>query len=216
MLTIGTLIDNGRHLFGAIDPANNAASLGLTWFLELNHEVICCCCPAVGLQLISVANPMKRDHIRWLAATCVVIFACFCVGLFGFVAYTAPKGMEIDDYFGVHTASPEGENPLALFCIIVTCVVALAASVMLSCARGWNEWGWLVVCQLLGIAGQSLLSTFNAGYAFYGSNFWEQVTIFSLVIADGVINEDEKQEKEEGDGNAKLLMLADSAVIIGA
>ena len=118
------------------------------------------------------------------------MLGCGAVGLYGFIKFTTRKPMEVDDYMGVHTANPAAENPFGLFCIIVTCVTAFVASVVLACARGCGEWAWLVSCQASGIAGQALLYSFNRGYAFYGSIFWEQVTIFSLVIADGILNEE--------------------------
>ena len=192
-LEFGTMVDNGRHLFGAVEPRDNAASYGLTWFPEFGHVVICGICPATGLQFLSVSTPRLHSPGRWLAAACVVVLATTAVGLYIFIHYTCSAGMEaVDDYNGLHIAGPVVDpEPLGLFAILVTCFVALAASIVLASARGCKAWSWLVACQLLGIVGQALLGAFNRGYSFYGSNFWEQVTIVSLVIADGMLNDEE-------------------------
>ena len=144
-LAFGTMVDNGRHLFGGVEPGDNVASKGLTWFLTFGHEVICGVCPTIGLQFLSVSTPRLYSPGRWLAATCVVVFATIAVGLYGFIHYSCSEGMVIDTYMGLHIAAPAAENPLSLFTIIVTCLVALVASVVLACARGCKAWlqSWL-------------------------------------------------------------------------
>lgn len=196
-LTFGTMIDNVRRLFGGVEPGDNAAATGLVWFLEFTHEVICGVCPAIGLQFLSVSTPRLHSPGRWLAATCVVVLATIAIGLYGFIHYSCSEGVVIDTYMGLHVANPAAANPLSLFAIGVLCVTALVASVVLACARGCKAWLWLVACQLLGIVGQALLTSFNTGYEYYGSNFWEQVTIFSLVIADGKLNDEEIDDADK-------------------
>ena len=200
LLTIGTLIDDVRRVFGFIEPAKNDVAVGLSWFLECNHAIGCCVCTVIGFQLMSVSAPNLNYSKQWLTAALVVMVVCLAVGLYGFVTVTARSGMEVTEYMGLHVVVPKADTPLSLCSVIVTSIVALIAAVVLSCVQGWNKWFWLVACQLLGLVGQALLTVLNRGYEFYGSNFWEQVTIFSLVIADGILNEEEHEI-----GNSPLL-----------
>ena len=62
LLTIGTLIDDMRRVFGFIEPAKNDVAVGLSWFLECNHAIGCCVCTVIGFQLMSHSVNAYSEH----------------------------------------------------------------------------------------------------------------------------------------------------------
>ena len=65
----------------------------------------------------------------------------------------------------------------------------VGAAIVLGCRFGCYRWTWLLLAQVACVVGQALNTMCGAPYALYGSNFWEQVTIGTALLADGIINE---------------------------
>lgn len=200
-LQLGTFLDNIRHIsgFGAVEKG--PADVAFFWICDFAHEVLCAICPAIGIQLMASALLDNRKPpmpmLSWLScrpwlptvfawAVCVL---CFVIGLAGFISVTTSEGTKAEIYYGIQVVRPKKASPYGLISVFVYSFLMVAAGVTLGVRYGCRRWSWLIALQVAGILGQALGDSFGAGYHFFASNFWEQVTIGTSVLADAWVNE---------------------------
>lgn len=200
-LQLGTCLDNIRHISGAGAVEASPADVAFFWVCDFTHEVLCAVCPAIGFQLMAVALLDSRQPLTpillslsrrpWIPTVVawVVCVLCFVISLVGFISVTASDGTSTETEFGVQVVHPVKASPFGLMSVFVYSFLMVAAGITLSARYSCRQWSWLVAVQVAGIVGQAFGNSLGAGYHFFASNFWEQVTIGSSVLADAWVNE---------------------------
>jgi hypothetical protein len=211
LLTVGTLLDNARTMFGTIEliPVYNFMNVVVAWFCVANHQVLA----AFAFFTPSYFVYRLATHTQkwWISRIAVfVVMVLFSLGTVGFMAQqpnpllVKSECTEINAPYS--TLAPTKKVLGSLRCVfayqfaMVGCGVYLVAkrkgcscccckcSTLLSTLASWEF--LFLIANFLCLPGQALLRSLGPVYRCYGSNFWEQVTFASAVYADYVLSEE--------------------------
>ena len=196
VLSAGTCVDNWRTFAGGFMDSATVSSYNVFWLLQFTHTTLSAIDVAPPLQLLHHFRSGSEDtddgccsRPRLSTKTMLIITYLLTAGCAtcGFYAFSQTE-VSVTDSYGIITVTGTGSGMLSLVSVFAFCYLMIAAAFVLSCREGFKVWGWLVVLQLAGLAGQALLDSFGSLYEAYGSNFWEQIQIGSTVIACGIID----------------------------
>lgn len=202
VLTIGTMLDNFRTFAGSFPNLNpeNDFDIGVSWICTVTHEMLASVSIVIPLQFVytKLETQLYKDRAPYVAVVLVGIL--FVIGLVGFVI-VLPNPLivnvgcsKIDQT--IYTLLPKSNSPTGLVSVIAYTFGMIFAGIFLVCREGCKSWWTLfLVANVLCQFGQALLTALGPGYECYGSNFWEQVTFITAVVADGELNKSSAGEK---------------------
>ena len=202
LLTVGTLFDNSRTMFGTFDfiPVNNFLNVAAAWFCIANHQVIAAF--TVFTPAYFVYSETKSVRIKyWIRnITAVCVGGLFVNSSLAFMSQQPNPLLIISECTEINapysTLTPTKKVPGSLICVfayqfaMIGCGVYLVVKrqgCKLSTLRSWEF--IFLIANFLCLPGQALLYSLGPYYKCYGSNFWEQVTFASAVFADYVLSE---------------------------
>ena len=188
VLAMGTFFDNLRTPSGYERTDDTWADRVYFWVCDMVHEVLAFVCPAIGVQLAMAAGPGARPW-AYSALAWVTCGTCLALGGYGFATITAQGGLYADCEYRMLQLHPENHSPFGLISVFAYSFAVTGAGLVLCARQGPRRWSWFVVVQVIGIVGQALRESFGLGIKVYSSNFWEQVTIWASLAADGMLNE---------------------------
>jgi hypothetical protein len=199
LLTVGTVFDNARAAFGNIlpfDQTDNTINTVVSFFCAMNHQWLASFCvfiPFCFVQKLVTTDRWKKRIPR--IAVCSFI-ALFLFAGFNYLSkvpnpmYVKTECAEVDPTFKL---GPSKKVKFSLFCVFAYQFGMVGVGVLMTYKYGcWPEgsrWHLIfLVANFLCLPGQALVRSLGPYYECFGSNFWEQLTFGSAIVADMILN----------------------------
>lgn len=198
-LTFGTVLDNGRTVFGNIYQKDSDTytwiNTAVSWFCVLNHQwfaSLCIMIPCSFIQKLVQTDRWKRLTPRIAVGLFVLLFIVGGAGVIMKMPNPLIVQTDCGDVDPVSKLAPSKKVPtslLSVFAYQIGMVFAGFIMIIKYGCRGDNLWHVIfLVANFLCLLGQPLVKSLGPYYECYGSNFWEQLTFGSAIFADMVLN----------------------------